>query len=162
MNTIYSVGNYQVFNLLIVDIEVMRIGNRITAVTSKFYITPSCDITRIISFREGRAIRESTTSNALYAFGDGDGGEGGAFIESPISNACDAVGDAVVGDGFGDNDFARVFVIAAVRTSPVGYFHVVAVKVVVIDTIDGKIFSPKACCCHEGKEKKEKFSHNCM
>ena len=39
---------------------------------------------------------ERTSSNARYAIGDGDRGEGGAAGESLISNACNAIGD---GDG---------------------------------------------------------------
>ena len=109
---------------------------------------------------EGGATRESTTSNACYAVGDSDGGEGGATSESPVSNACYAVGCAVIGNGSGDSDCARVFVVVTVGIiTTVGYFHVVAVKVVVIDAIDGKIFSQKASCCHEGEEKEEKFFH---
>ena len=36
---------------------------------------------------EGVALKESTTSNTRYAVRDSDGGEGGAIKESIISNA---------------------------------------------------------------------------
>ena len=39
------------------------------------------------------------TSNALYAFGNGNGGEGGATFESTISNARYAVTDGRRGEG---------------------------------------------------------------
>ena len=50
--------------------------------------------------------------------------------------------------------------IAVVIITIIGYFHVVAVKVVVIDATDFKVVCPEACCCHEGKEERKKFFHN--
>lgn len=91
-------------------------------------------------------------SNARYAVRDGDGGEGGTIIESIISNARYAVGSTIVGNGLWDNNFARVFVVTKVIPTTVGYCYVVAVKVVVIDTIDRKIVCPEGGGGKEGEE----------
>ena len=96
---------------------------------------------------ERGATRESRISNARYTIRDSDGGEGGASREGPFSNARYAVGVAAVSDGFGDSDFATVFIVVAVS-----YFYIVSIKVVVIDTIDVEIVCPKGRCdrkCHK-------------
>ena len=48
---------------------------------------------------EGRAIIESIISNARYAVGDSDGGEGGAIFESKHFNARYAITDSHRGEG---------------------------------------------------------------
>ena len=55
---------------------------------------------------EGGAILESLLSNTCNAIRDSNRGEGAAIKESLISNAGYTIGSAVIGDGFGDNDFA--------------------------------------------------------
>ena len=107
---------------------------------------------------------ESPISNACYAVGDSDGYEGErATIESFIYNACHAVGSAVVSNGFGDSNFARIFVRVFIRrTSLVSYCDVVIVKIVVVDAIYFEVVCPEACGSKKCPEKKKKFSHNCM
>ena len=102
---------------------------------------------------EGEAIPESITSNARYAVRDSDRGEGGAIFESRTSNARYAVDNTIVGDGFGNSHFARIFArVFIIRTSPVSYFDVVSVEDVVIDAIGFKVFCPEGESgdeCHE-------------
>ena len=118
-------------------------------------ISNACYAVRDSDRGERGAIIESITSNARNAIRDGNGGKGAAFIESPTSNARNVVGNAIVGDDFGDSNFARIFVrVFRIITSLVSYCDVVAVKIVVVDAIYFEVMCPEGGSDKEGEEKK--------
>ena len=97
---------------------------------------------------------ERITSNARYAVGNSDGCEEGAPSESSISNARYAVSCTVVSNGFGDDNFAGIFVRVFIRiTSPVSHCQIVFIEDVVAYMIHFKVMCQEACGGENSQEK---------
>ena len=119
-NACHVVRNYQIFDFLVVYIEIVWTVHWISTTDTKLNVAPTCNIASIIGFGQRRAIFESRISNAGHAVRDSDRGEGGAISKSIISNARDAVGSPIVSNGFGNCYRTRIFAfITIIRTSSI-------------------------------------------
>ena len=97
-------------------------------------------------------------SNACYAVRDSHRGQRSATPDSLLTNTRYAIGSAVVGDGFRDDGGSNrrhcTTHLHSIRFGTAGNF---VVQITYLEVV-----CPEACCCHEGEEKEEKFSHNCL